>query len=238
MPSEDHKLHTLEEIRNSCQIRFGNDGELIEVCRVSEELVQGIDIVNKYDKLATVYGSARFSPEHPMYEEARRLSRALVEKAGYGVITGGSHGIMEGANRGAFEADGVSIGATIVLPNEQTTNPYVTEIAPFEYFFTRKTVLRYSSEIAIYMPGGFGTLDELFDLLTLVQTRKIKKVPVILFGSSFWNPLVAFIKQTLIAEWKTVSDTDMELFVVTDSIDEVVEIAKKTPSKQGAISDN
>lgn len=238
MPSEDHKPHTLDEIKNSCQIRFGNDGELIEVCRVSEELVQGIDIVNKYDKLATIYGSARFSSEHPMYEIARKLGEALVKDAGYGVITGGSHGIMEGGNRGAFEAGGSSIGATIVLPNEQTTNEYVTEIAPFEYFFTRKTVLRYSSEIAIYMPGGFGTLDELFDLLTLVQTRKIKKVPVILFGTAFWNPLVDFIKKTLVEEWKTVSDFDLNLFVVTDSVEEVVSIAKKTPSKQGAISDN
>lgn len=238
MPSEDRKPHTLEEIKNSCQIRFGSSGELIEVCRVSEELVQGIDIVNKHDKLATVYGSARFSPEHPMYETARMIAARLVQDAGYGVITGGSHGIMEGANRGAFEAGGTSIGATIVLPNEQTTNPYVTEIAPFEYFFTRKTALRYSSEIAIYMPGGFGTLDELFDLLTLIQTHKIKQIPVILFGSPFWNPLVAFIKQTLVSEWNTVSQTDLDLFVVTDSIDEIVEIAKRTPNKRGAISDN
>lgn len=237
MPSEDRKPHTLEEIRNSCEIRYGKDGELLEVCRVSEELIQGIDTVSKYDRLVSIYGSARFDENHPEYINVRKLAYALVKEAGVGIISGGSRGIMEGAKRGAYDANGISLGATIVLPKEQHTNPYASVTIPFEYFFTRKTVLRYSSEMAVYCPGGYGTLDELFDLLTLIQTNKIKRIPVVLFGSEFWTPLYKFIKETLVTKYQTIGDKESELFIVTDSIEEIVELAKKTPSRKGAIND-
>lgn len=238
MPSQDHKPHTLDEIRQACQTRVGQSGELVEVCEVSEELIQGIDTVGKHDKLVTVYGSARFDEDnHPMAIAARTLGERLVREAGFGIITGGGHGIMGAANKGAHDAGGTSIGATIVLPHEQTTNKYVNDIAPFRYFFTRKTVLRYASEIAVYFPGGFGTLDELMELLTLVQTNKIKRFPIILFNSEFWKPLDAFFKETLAEKFKSISPEDRDLYIITDSIDEIIEIAKKTPNKKSTLGD-
>lgn len=237
MPSEDRKPHTLSEIKQACQLRFGHDGQLIEVCRVSEELIQGIDKITPFDRLATLYGSARFTPEHDMYQKAEKIAQRLVKEANFSIITGGSHGIMEASNKGAFEAKGDSLGATIVLPNEQTTNKYLTLEIPFEYFFTRKTVLRYATELAIFFPGGYGTFDELFDLLALVQTGKIKHIPIILFGTSFWNPLVEFIQTQMVENWKTIGEQESKLFVVTDSIDEIIQIANdKTFHVPGSIS--
>jgi uncharacterized protein (TIGR00730 family) len=138
---------------------------------------------------------------------------------------------MAAGNRGAHRAGGVSIGSTIKLTHEQVTNPDVTEAIPFEYFFTRKTVLRYGSECAIFFTGGFGTFDELFELLTLLQTKKIKQIPVILFGTEFWAPLDSYIKKILEDTFGTISEGDRNLYTVTDSIDEVIEIAKHAKTK-------
>lgn len=178
-----------------------------------------------------MYGSARLSIEHPVSVAAKEIARRLVTEAGYAVMTGGAGGVMAASNKGAREAGGASIGSTIKLYHEQVTNPDLTEIIPFEYFFTRKTVLRYGSECAIFFTGGFGTFDELFELLTLIQTNKIKRIPVILFGSDFWKPLDAYIKKVLIDESKTIDPTDAEIYTITDSIDEVITLAKHAPTK-------
>lgn len=204
----------------------GEDGKLLEVCRVTEELTQGLEILSKYKKLVTIYGSAQFTEVHPMIARAEEVAGRLVRDASAGVITGGGPGIMRAANKGAFEAGGVSIGATIVIPHEQTTNPYVTEEVPFQYFFTRKTALRFASQMAICFPGGYGTLDEMFEVLNLIKTGKISQMPIVLYGSEFWRPLDTFFQTTLDNEYGTISPEDRNLFVITDSIDEVIEIAK------------
>jgi uncharacterized protein (TIGR00730 family) len=232
-----NKKHSLEDIKNSCELHFGEDGELLELCRVGEELKQGVISVEKYSKLATIYGSARFSADHPYSLKAREVAKRLAQDLGFAVITGGGHGIMEAANIGAKEGGEASIGATIVLPHEQTTNTSVTEEIPFEYFFTRKTVLRYGSELAVYFPGGFGTFDEFFELITLVQNDKIRKIPVILFGSDFWSPLDSFIKKVLLEEFQTIDIEDTLLYTITDSVDEVIELAKKAPQKGAGIGE-
>lgn len=223
--------YTLEQIKNSCTILYGNQGELLEICEVSQELENGIKVVSKYDRIVTMYGSARLSIDHPVSMAAKDIASRLVKEAGYAVMTGGAGGVMAASNKGAREAGGVSIGSTIKLYHEQITNPDLTEMIPFEYFFTRKTVLRYGSECAIFFTGGFGTFDELFELLTLIQTNKIKKIPVILFGSEFWKPLDAYIKKILIEENKTIGPTDVEIYTITDSIDEVIRLAKHAPTK-------
>jgi len=225
-------LLTIEEIKNSCEVVVGQDGKLLELCRVSEELKQGLETLSKYNKLITVYGSAQFSQTNKMVKLAEEMASRLVKEANAGIITGGGPGIMRAANKGAFEAGGVSIGATIVIPTEQTTNPYVTEEVPFQYFFTRKTALRFASEMAVCFPGGFGTLDEMFDLLNLIKTGKVYHIPVILFGSEFWNPLNNYFIEMLDNKYGTITPKDLNLFVITDSIDEVVEIAKSVATKE------
>jgi uncharacterized protein (TIGR00730 family) len=157
-----------------------------------------------------------------MYGAARSMGKALAE-AGFAVITGGGPGLMEAANRGAHEAGGLSIGCNIELPFEQSQNRYTDLSINFRYFFVRKTMfVKYANGFVIF-PGGFGTLDELFEALTLVQTRKIKRFPIVLFGSSYWKGLLDWIKDTLLAE-KTISPEDLNLLVVTDSVDEARDI--------------
>lgn len=224
-------LLTLSDIRNACEFRYGNNGELIEVCQISEELRQGIDILQKFPKIASIYGSARFYDDNEDYKAVEELAYTLSKELGLSILTGGGGGIMEAGNRGANRAGGVSIGATIRIPKEQLTNRYVTDIIPFHYFFTRKIALRYSTQISIYCPGGFGTLDELFEVLTLIQTRKMHKIPIVLFGSKFWNPLDKFIKENLLDTYKTISDEDRSLYIITDDVDTVVEIARKAKDK-------
>ena len=169
-----------------------------------------------------VFGSARIKPDHPDYEAARALGASLAE-AGFAVITGGGPGIMEAANRGAKEAGGRSIGCNIELPFEQNTNVYAQPSINFRYFFVRKTMfVKYSDGFVIF-PGGFGTLDELFEALTLVQTRKIHRFPIVLYGKEYWSGLLDWIKNTQVARG-TVSPDDLNLLLVTDSIDEAREI--------------
>lgn len=227
--------HTLEEIKNACKVRVGDQGQLLEVCRISEELDQGLEILSRYKRLITVYGSAQFDMNvHPMCKLAEELAGRLVRDADAGIITGGGPGIMGSANKGAFLAHGNSLGATIVIPTEQTTNPYVNQEVPFQYFFTRKTALRFGAEMAVYFPGGYGTLDELFELLNLIKTNKISRTPVVLFGSEFWNPLDAYL-QSILETAGTILPEDRNMYLVTDSIDEVVEIAKSVPSREAKI---
>jgi uncharacterized protein (TIGR00730 family) len=188
------------------------------VLRIQGEFVEGIDALAEIGAAVSIFGSARFAESHPMYAEARRLGRLLAE-AGFAVITGGGPGLMEAANRGAQEAHGCSIGLNIELPFEQLANPYTNLSVDFRYFFVRKTMfVKYSTGFVIF-PGGFGTLDELFEALTLVQTRKINKFPIILYNRSYWHGLLAWITDTQLGEG-TIAREDLNLLIVTDSIEE------------------
>jgi uncharacterized protein (TIGR00730 family) len=228
---QQKKPLTLTDIKNACELTYGTDGGLVEICAVSRELKQGIDIISKHPRVATLYGSARLAKDHEACVAADELAYRLVKEHGYAIMTGGAGGIMAAGNRGAKRAGGVSLGSTIELEHEQHTNPDVTIAIPFEYFFTRKTILRYGSECAIFFPGGFGTFDELFELLTLIQTNKLKKIPVVLFGSAFWNPLHEFIQKTVLNEYSTISSGDQHIYTITDSIDEVLQLVKDTSTK-------
>jgi uncharacterized protein (TIGR00730 family) len=188
------------------------------VLRIQGEFVEGIDALAEIGAAVSVFGSARFAESHPMYAESRRLGRLLAE-AGFAVITGGGPGLMEAANRGAQEAHGYSIGLNIELPFEQLANPFTNLTVNFRYFFVRKTMfVKYSTGFVIF-PGGFGTLDELFEALTLVQTRKINKFPIILYNRAYWHGLLAWITDTQLGEG-TISREDLNLLIVTDSVEE------------------
>ena len=187
---------------------------------------QGLQLISKYSNSVTVFGSARFGEDHPEYIKARELG-GLLAKFGHPVITGGSKGIMEAANRGAFENGGQSIGLNIELPHEQAENGYTTDSVGFKYFAPRKVMLTYSSGVFVVFPGGFGTLDELFEIITLVQTSKMPPVSIVLVGSAFWRPLDSYIRYYFEKEMKTISPGDAELYYITDDLSDVVTIANQ-----------
>lgn len=199
-----------------------NKIESWRVFKIMSEFVEGFDIIRRYGLAASFFGTARASFEDKVYQDTTVLAAALSKK-GFAIITGGSAGVMQAANRGAFESGGASIGLNIELPNEQSYNPFLTDHFVFDHFFVRKVMLTYASEVYVYFPGGFGTLDELFEILTLVQTKKIRRVPVVLFGKEYWAPLIAFIEQTLYQQHKAIDKEDLELYRVVDSVDEAVE---------------
>lgn len=184
--------------------------------RIIGEFAQGFDVMSDVGKAVTVFGSARLREDNPWYGLAQELSERLAG-AGYTVLTGGGPGIMEAGNRGAFEAGGRSIGLNITLPHEQAPNPYQTDSVDFKYFFIRKVMLvKYSTAFVVF-PGGFGTIDELFEALTLIQTKKIIPFPVYLIGVDYWRGLVQWLQSVLVRSG-TVSEHDLHLFKVTDDI--------------------
>lgn len=193
------------------------------VLRIQAEFVDGFGALAEVGPAVAVFGSARTSPDDPMYAAARRAG-TLIARAGAATMTGGGPGIMEAANRGAAEADGTSIGLGIELPHEQELNRWVNLGMTFRYFFVRKTMFVKYSSGALVFPGGFGTLDEMFELLTLVQTHKVKRVPVVLVGEGYWRGLFDWIGGTVRAAGM-VSDLDPELVQVTDDVDEAVAVA-------------
>jgi uncharacterized protein (TIGR00730 family) len=196
------------------------------VFRIMGEFVEGFDDLATITRGVSIFGSARTPSGHPQYKAAQETA-ALLARAGFAVITGGGPGIMEAANRGAFEAGGISIGCNIELPFEQFANLYLTRSLTFKYFFVRKTMfVKYSTAFIIF-PGGFGTLDELFEALTLIQTRKIKNFPVVLFGSAYWGGMLEWVKELMLSEGKIV-ENDLKLLHLTDSPEEVVEIVVKS----------
>jgi len=206
------------------------DGDAIEswrVFRIMSEFVSGFELLRKYGLAATVYGSARSKPGDPYYKQAEELCAKLAKK-GFSIITGGGGGIMEAGNVGAFKVGGKSVGLNIQLPFEQKLNPYTTEALNFDFFFSRKVMLAFASEVYIYFPGGFGTMDEFFEMLTLIQTKKIERIPIVLYGKDFWDPLVKFFETTMLKKYKTVSPEDFELFKVVDSVDEAYKYILKT----------
>jgi uncharacterized protein (TIGR00730 family) len=201
------------------------------VMRIQSEFVEGFGTLAELGPAISVFGSARTPVDSVEYEAGMRIGRALVE-AGYAVITGGGPGAMESANKGAHEAGGTSVGLGIELPFEQGLNQYVDLGLNFRYFFVRKTMFVKYSQGFIVLPGGFGTLDELFEALTLVQTHKVTRFPVILFGVDYWSGLVDWVKRTVIAEGKA-SPADLELIQLTDSVDEAVKILDDAARRNG-----
>jgi uncharacterized protein (TIGR00730 family) len=193
------------------------------VDRISRELTRAFDALADVRRGVTVFGSARLGEGTPEYATARELARRLATEAQSAVITGGGPGIMEAANRGASEGTARSIGLLIDLPFETGANPYVELAVPFHYFFTRKVSFVRYSDAFVAMPGGFGTMDELFEVLTLVQTHKIRRYPVVLVGTRFWGGLADWIRETLLAGG-LISPGDEDLLTVTDDLDEVVDI--------------
>jgi uncharacterized protein (TIGR00730 family) len=198
------------------------------VFRIMGEFVEGFDELASLTKGISIFGSARSKPDDPDYQAAQETA-ALLAREGFAVITGGGPGIMEAANRGAFEAGGVSIGCNIELPFEQKPNPYQTRSLTFKYFFVRKMMfVKYSLGFVIF-PGGFGTFDELFEALTLIQTKKIRDFPVVLFGSRYWHGLLEWIREAVLTGGK-IAEHDLGLLHVTDSPAEVVQIVTKSQS--------
>ncbi|EHK83355.1 LOG family protein [Saccharomonospora azurea] len=195
------------------------------VLRIQAEFVEGFGALAEVPRAVTVFGSARTPRDHPEYQLGRQIGAALAG-AGFAAITGGGPGAMEAVNRGASEAGGLSVGLGIELPFEQGLNPWVDLGVNFRYFFARKTMFVKYSQAFICLPGGFGTLDELFEALTLVQTKKVTKFPVVLFGTSYWGGLYDWVRDTVLAEGK-INERDMTLLHVTDDIDDAVGVVQE-----------
>ena len=194
------------------------------IFKIMSEFVNGYETMARIGPCVTIFGSARIKPEHEYYKLAEKIA-FKISKAGYGVITGGGPGIMEAGNKGAHHGGGTSVGLNIELPFEQHFNPYIDKDKNlnFDYFFVRKVIFVKYSQGFVVMPGGFGTLDEMFEALTLIQTKKIGKFPIILVGSSFWAGLIDWIKAVLVEQERTVNAEDLNLFKVVDTADEVLE---------------
>lgn len=211
----------------------GVDGDAVQswrVFRIMAEFVQGFELLREHGLAATFWGSARTTPDDPYYKQAEELAAKLA-KDDFSIISGGGPGIMEASNVGAFKIGGKSVGLNIQLPFEQKLNPYTTQSLNFDFFFSRKVMLTFASEAYVYFPGGFGTLDELFEIITLIQTKKIEPIPVVLYGKEYWEPLVRFFEHDLLKKHKTISPEDLELFQVVDSVDEAYKYITKEVKK-------
>jgi uncharacterized protein (TIGR00730 family) len=207
--------------------------EALRVLSIAIEFIKGFRIFHPTGPGITVFGSARFKEDHPYYELSRKIGQIIAQE-GFTTITGGGPGIMEAANRGAKENGGLSIGANITLPHEQTPNPYLDRTVTFYYFFVRKVMLVKYSQAFIIFPGGFGTLDEMMEALTLIQTGKLYDFPIILVGSSYWKGLLNWIKSTLL-EMGTIHEDDLSYLRLTDDPEEVREIIRTHGKRLGKL---
>lgn len=209
-----------------CPVVRDVEVESWRVFKILAELVTGFDLLRNYDLAATIFGSSRCEAENEVYADAELLAKRLVE-AGFAVITGGADGVMQAANKGAKDAGGESVGLNIKLPATQQANRYTTAGHEFNYFFTRKLMLAFASEVYIFFPGGFGTLDEFSEILTLVQTKKIKRLPIILVGREYWQPLIDWFWTTLKDRYHAIDEEDVRLYDLVDSVDEVMEVIRR-----------
>lgn len=224
---------SIDDIRNGCITLYGENNEETKLCMLEEEFRQGIDVIQDLTPSVTFYGSSRLEENHPSYKQAYSLAYRISKELGYNILSGGGGGIMEAVSRGGFEAGGKSVGLTIRLPHEQKTNKYVTNEIPFYFFFARQVAMSYATEVCIFCPGGFGTLDELFEMITLQQTEKIGRIPIILLGVEFWTPFQKLIQEVLVDKYKTISQNEMNLYTITDNEDEILEIIAKSKLRDG-----
>ncbi|MBK8679755.1 MAG: TIGR00730 family Rossman fold protein [Sphingobacteriales bacterium] len=215
-PLEQHHQKNWSEVKAESSWR---------ILKIMSEFVDGFDTMARIGPCISIYGSARTKPNSPYYKMSEAVAKRLVQD-GYGIITGGGPGIMEAGNKGAYNAGGKSVGLKIDLPFEQFHNPYIDadKLLNHRYFFVRKVMFVKYAQAFIFLPGGFGTLDELFECLTLIQTQKITRVPVVLMGTDFWSGLMAWIKQTVLETEKNINPTDLDLIRTTDDVDEVANI--------------
>lgn len=197
------------------------------IFRVISELVDGYEFLSGLDREITIFGSARTNPESRYYQEGEKLGRMLASE-NYTVITGGGPGVMEAVNKGAYENNGRSLGLNIELPHEQRVNPYVKKGLGFHFFFTRKIMLSSPSQAFVVFPGGFGTLDEFFEVITLMQTGKMPRVPIVLMGKEFWEKIDMFFKEEMLDGHQAIDKTDLQLYTIVDSADEAMKIIRKT----------
>lgn len=224
---------TADDIKNGCITLTGGDGEEAKLCMIQTEFREGIDSVKDLGPSVTFYGSARLKPDHPEYIKAYNLANRIAKELGYIIISGGGAGIMEAANKGAKDAGVESIGMTIRLPREQATNAYVTKEIPFHFFFARQVSMQYTTEACVFCAGGSGTMYEFFEMLTHLQTGKIGMIPIILYGTEFWSPIKKVIEEVLINKYKTVAPNDLNRFIVTDDIDEIIEVIRVSKIRNG-----
>jgi len=201
------------------------------VFRIMSEFVNGWQFLADFNKTVTFFGSARFQEGDKWYSEARKLGQ-LLSSNNLSVITGGGPGIMEAGNRGAKEGEkGDSIGLNIQLPYEQRINAYVDKSIAFHYFFVRKVMLSYSARAYVFFPGGFGTLDEFFEMVTLIQTKKIQSIPVVLVGKEFWEPLLKWMSKEVYGKFKAIDEADQEIYKLVDTAEEAYEVIKNAPAR-------
>lgn len=193
---------------------------------IKNEFREGFEFMRRHPKSVTIFGSSQAKPEDEAYKNAAETGRRIATELKYAVVTGGGPGIMEAANKGAYEAGGVSLGLNVSLPHERSTNPYVTQAMKFSYFFSRKAMLMFACECYMFFPGGYGTFDELFNVLTLIQTGKIPRVPIVLFDSKYWDPLKDYLDEFTRAKYHAIDKADLKMFEITDSVDRAIEIAK------------
>ena len=224
---------TKDDIKEGCVSLKGENNEEVKLCIIQEEFRQGIDAVKDIGHSVTFYGSARLKPDHPEYIKTYNLAYKIAKDLNHVVISGGGGGIMEASNKGAYDAGINSMGLTIRLPHEQTPNQYVTTEIPFHFFFARQVSMSYTTEVCIFCAGGFGTLNELFEILTLMQTGKITRIPVFLYGTEYWNPIEKLIKEHLSEKYHTINPDDVDLYKITDNDDEILEIIKNSKVRNG-----
>ena len=196
---------------------------------ISSEFREGFALLKKYPKSVSIFGSSMATPQSSHYHKAEELGKRIVRELKYAVITGGGPGIMEAANKGAQDAGGPSVGLNISLPHNHEINKYENDSMRFDYFFSRKVMLAFAAEAYIFFPGGYGTFDELFGILTLIQTGKIPRVPIFLFDSGFWKGMKTFMEHTLLKQYGTIDSRDFELFTITDSMDNVIDAIRNAP---------
>lgn len=222
------RARDVQEDRRLLEGPRSRTAEFSRVVRICAEFIRGFRALHFLGPCISVFGSARFPEGHRYYELGRRVGQEIA-RMGFTVITGGGPGIMEAANRGAKEAGGRSVGCNIILPMEQAANPYLDKVVTFRYFFVRKVMLVKYSQAFIILPGGFGTMDEAFEAVTLIQTQKIFCFPVIFVGRDYWQPLFDFLRERMTIEG-TIDQSDYSLLVLTDSVEEVVEHLQACPS--------
>ncbi len=214
----EHKHDSAKDFRESFHWR---------VFRIMAEFVEGFQFLFDFKKTVTFFGSARCQADNKWYQEAEKLGQRLAD-AGFAIITGGGPGIMEAGNKGASEVNGESVGINIQLQQEQRINPFVKKSIGLHYFFTRKVMLSYASWAYVFFPGGFGTLDEVFELITLIQTKKINsQIPVVLVGKDYWSGLLKWIDETVYQKYQSIDKEEMNIYTLVDTAEEAFEIVKK-----------